>query len=163
MHIHYIKKPPRENPMEEEFRFESKIPVRFSDTDVNGHVNNQNYNSYCDEAKMKAFVNSGVDLEKMKREGIGPIVYKAEYEYLGDLKYPDTVIVRTRVEFIKKTRAVFHQELERESDGKLVSRVRSYGMWINFETKKPAFLPAEVIERMGEFKNHSLKKEAALV
>lgn len=149
--------------MEEEFRFESKIPVRFSDTDVNGHVNNQNYNSYCDEAKMKAFVTSGVDLEKMKREGIGPIVYKAEYEYLGDLKYPDTVIVKTKVEFIKKTRAIFHQELYRESDEKLVCRVRSYGMWINFDTKKPAFLPAQVLNQMGEFVSRSLKKETVSV
>ncbi|AOP35426.1 acyl-CoA thioester hydrolase [Leptospira tipperaryensis] len=149
--------------MEETFRFESKIPVRFSDTDVNGHVNNQNYNSYCDEAKMKAFISSGVDLQSMKETGIGPIVYKAEYEYLSDLKYPDTVIVRTRVEFIKRTRAIFHQQLERESDGKIVSKVRSYGMWINFETKKPAFLPAEVLEKMGEFKFNLENKEAALV
>ncbi|PJZ58682.1 acyl-CoA thioesterase [Leptospira barantonii] len=149
--------------MNEEFRFESRIPVRFSDTDVNGHVNNQNYNSYCDEAKMKAFVTSGVDLEKMKQEGIGPIVYKAEYEYLGDLKYPDTVIVKTKVEFIKKTRAIFHQELYRESDEKLVSRVRSYGMWINFETKKPAFLPAQVLEQMGEFIRPLSKKETVSV
>ncbi|RHX92558.1 acyl-CoA thioesterase [Leptospira stimsonii] len=149
--------------MEETFLFESKIPVRFSDTDINGHVNNQNYNSYCDEAKMKAFISSGIDMEKTKQSGIGPIVYKAEYEYLSDLKYPDTVIVKTRVEFIKRTRAIFHQQLIRESDGKIVSKVRSYGMWINFETKKPAFLPLEVLEKMGNLKFNSEHREATLV
>ncbi|TGK33359.1 acyl-CoA thioesterase [Leptospira gomenensis] len=151
--------------MEENFRFKHRIPVRFSDTDVNGHVNNRNYNSYCDEAKMSAFVESGVDLDTMKQNGIGPIVYKAEYEYLSDLKYPDQVIVKTKVEFIKRTRAVFIQELRRESDDSVVCRVKSYGMWINFFTKKPAFLPEEVLQKMGEWKSkpESETKEAISV
>ncbi|MDV6235550.1 acyl-CoA thioesterase [Leptospira ellisii] len=137
--------------MEEDFRFKHRIPVRFSDIDVNGHVNNRNYNSYCDEAKMSAFVESGVDLDAMKQSGIGPIVYKAEYEYVSDLKYPDNVIVKTKVEFIKRTRAVFIQELQRESDGAVVCRVKSYGMWIHFLSKKPAFLPTQVLASMGEW------------
>ncbi len=146
--------------MIDHYNFEYRVPVRFSDTDINGHVNNQNYNSYCDEAKMNAFISSGVNLEIMKESGIGPIVYKAEYQYLSDLKYPDTVIIRTNIEFIKKTRAIFYQELARESDGTIVSRVTSYGMWINFSTKKPVLLPIDVLNKMGGWKQPSKKEQA---
>lgn len=125
-----------------------RLPVIFSDIDINGHVNNKHYNSYCDEAIMRIFSSSGIDLTTISSSGIGPVTYKAEYEYLSELKYGDTIVVETIVTFPKKTRAIFDHSIRKESTGEVVCRVRTHGLWVNHKTQKIYRMPEEIIERI---------------
>ena len=125
-----------------------RLPVVWSDIDANGHVNNKHYNSYCDESIMRIFAAAGIDLNTISSDGIGPVTYKAEYEYLAELKYGDTIEVETVVTFPKMTRAVFDHVIRKSQSDEVVCRARTYGLWVNHRTKKPHRMPAETIARM---------------
>ena len=124
------------------------IPVMFCDIDGNGHVNNKHYSSYCDEAMMHMFRTSGIDINGMASQKIGPVIYKAEYEYKGELTYGDTARVTSTVTFPRKTRALCEHVIENGETGEIVCRARSYGTWINLETKRLHRFPDSVRERM---------------
>ncbi|TGL63292.1 acyl-CoA thioesterase [Leptospira sarikeiensis] len=130
--------------------FSIEIPIRFSDTDSNGHVNNAVYNSFSEEAIFALFKESGWDKRKFEELQIGPIVLKAEYEYLKELKYPDTVKVLTKVEVLSKTRAVFRQEIFSLNNDKLACKVTNHGMWLDLKRKRPISLPEEVLRNLEE-------------
>ena len=128
--------------------FTYSIKVMFCDIDGNGHVNNKHYNSYCDEAVMRMFDHSGIDLSGLAKSGIGPVIYKAEYEYHSDLKYGDTVKISSTVSFPKKTRAIFEHTLVNETTGAVVCKAQSVGLWIDMKTKKTHRFSDEILEKM---------------
>lgn len=134
--------------------FSIEIPIRFSDTDSNGHVNNAVYNSLSEEAVFALFRESGWSKERIEAAQAGPVVLKAEYEYLRELKYPDTVRVVTKVEVKSKTRAIFHQEIHSLAENRLSCRVTTHGMWLDLKRKRPISLPEEVLKGIGEGVSH---------
>ncbi|PJZ66633.1 acyl-CoA thioesterase [Leptospira wolffii] len=128
--------------------FSIEVPVRFRDTDSNGHVNNAVYNSLSEEAVFALFREAGWDKKAIEATEIGPVVLKAEYTYLKELKYPDTVLVETEVEVLSRTRAVFRQDIFSKNEGILVCKVVNHGMWLDFKRKRPVPLPEEVLRKM---------------
>jgi len=125
-----------------------EITVRFSDVDSNGHVNNQHYNSYCNEAMMHLFRAAGVDLETLSQQGIGPVVWKAEYEYHGELKYGDRLRIRTTVTIPKPTRGIFDHIIEHADTGQLICQARHYGLWMNRIKRRPYAFSEDVVARL---------------
>jgi acyl-CoA thioester hydrolase len=128
--------------------FTYRIKVMFCDIDGNGHVNNKHYNSYCDEAVMRMFDHSGIDLRPLAKSGIGPVIYKAEYEYHSDLRYGDTVKISSTVSFPKKTRAIFEHTLTNETTGTVVCKAKSTGLWIDMKTRKTHRFSDDILEKM---------------
>ena len=129
--------------------FEITFRVRWNEMDANGHVNNMYYQSYFDEARSDMFTRAGMDLARMRREGIGPVLSRVEFDYLRELKHPDEAVIRSWMEPPVENRAVIHQELLRASDGKAVCRARIYGMFFDFSTRKPIVIPSDVLQAMG--------------
>lgn len=129
--------------------FEITFRVRWNEMDANGHVNNMYYQSYFDEARSDMFTRAGMDLARMRIDGIGPVLYRVEFDYIRELKHPDEVVIRSWMEPPHENRAVINQELLRSSDGKTVCRARIYGMFFDFSTRKPVAIPSDVLQAMG--------------
>lgn len=111
--------------------------VRFDDTDANGHVNNANYNAYCNEAAMQIFAIGGMDVSRAGSDTIGAVARRAEYDYLGQLRYGDRFRVESTIEFPKPTRAVLRHSIYLVDDDSCVCRCTSYGLWMDFRTGRP--------------------------
>ena len=124
------------------------IAVMFYQIDGNQHVNNKHYNSYCDEAMMNMFKKTGHNMHEMATKGIGPVTYKAEYEYIGELLYGDLAKVTSVASFPKNTRAIFEHVIENAETGKVVCKACTYGIWINLESKKLHRFPDSILEKM---------------
>lgn len=122
--------------------------VRFDDTDANGHVNNARYNAYCDEAAMCIFARGGMDVAAAGASGIGAVTRRAEYEYLGQLRYGDEYIVESTIQFTKPTRIVFRHEVQRRADNECVCRCTAYGLWMDFRTGRPHKLSDDRMQRI---------------
>ena len=97
---------------------------------------------------MHLFRAAGVDLETLSQQGIGPVVWKAEYEYLGELKYGDRLRIRTTVTIPKPTRGIFNHLIEHAETGQLICQARHYGLWMNRIKRRPHAFPADVIEKI---------------
>ncbi|MEM7478953.1 MAG: thioesterase family protein [Planctomycetota bacterium] len=111
--------------------------VRFDDTDANVHVNNGRYNAYCDEAALQVFAAGGIRVENANGMTIGAITRRAEYEYLGQLKYPDRFRVDSTIEFPKPTRIVFRHSIFQADSEVCVCRCVAHGLWLDFKTGRP--------------------------
>ncbi|MEM1070670.1 MAG: acyl-CoA thioesterase [Planctomycetota bacterium] len=111
--------------------------VRFDDTDANGHVNNARYNAYCDEAAMRIFAAGGINVSDSGASGIGAITRRAEYDYLGQLRYGDHFRVESTIEFTKPTRIVFRHSIYMNEADTCVCRCVAYGLWLDFRTQRP--------------------------
>ena len=68
------------------------IPVAWGEMDAFQHVNNVSYVRWLETGRIAYFGKIGF-LERMKREGIGPILAKLVIEYRRPVVFPDTVRV----------------------------------------------------------------------
>lgn len=79
-----------------------EIPVAWGDMDAFGHVNNAVYLRWFETARIAYFERTGL-IERMKREGVGPILARATVDFRLPLRYPDTVRAAARVASFGKT------------------------------------------------------------
>ncbi len=135
--------------IQETGRFEIKIRVRWNEMDANGHVNNMYYQSYFDEARGDAFTKAGMDLSMLRRKMTGPLLYRCEFDYIRELRHPDSARIVTWVDIVSDKEAVVNQELFRESDGKLVCRAKGYGMFYDFKNREAVSFPEDVVKRLA--------------
>ncbi len=79
------------------FRHKASIQIRFCDTDMLGHVNNANYLSYMEMARVSYF---NAVMPKLDWSGQGIILAKAEISYKAPLFLEDRLLVHTGIEQI---------------------------------------------------------------
>ena len=94
---------------------EHPVSVRWSDQDVNGHVNNTLYFTYFEQARI-AWLRDQKALNNT-REGGGVVVAQASCNFLRALSYPETVEVRVYGGPVGRTSFTLFYEIV-GSDGK---------------------------------------------
>lgn len=68
-----------------------KVPVRWSDMDANGHVNNATYFTYLEQTRIEWLERVGM---QNTAEGQGPIVVQTSCNFTRPIPYPETLEVR---------------------------------------------------------------------
>jgi acyl-CoA thioester hydrolase len=71
-----------------------RMPIRWGDMDVMGHVNNTVYFRYIETARIAWFDEV---LAAPDPAGLGPVIVNAHCSFLKQLKYPGEIEVRTSV------------------------------------------------------------------
>jgi acyl-CoA thioester hydrolase len=79
-----------------------EIPVAWGDMDAFGHVNNTVYLRWFETARIAYFERTGV-IDRMKRDGVGPILARTAIDFRLPLRYPDTVRAGATVSRFGKT------------------------------------------------------------
>ena len=72
------------------------IPVAWGDMDAFQHVNNVVYARWLETARIVYLERIGL-IDRMREEGVGPILAKTVIDYKRPLQYPDTVHVSATV------------------------------------------------------------------
>ena len=133
--------------------FEIKNTVSSKDIDSLGHVNNEVYLSWFNEAAMAHSTAQGWPQEKYMALGEGWVVRKHEIEYLIPLKEKDAYTLRTWVSTVEKASSLRRHEITRDSDGKVAARCATLWVWVNYKTGRLGRIPPEVVcafEVVGE-------------
>jgi acyl-CoA thioester hydrolase len=120
--------------------------VRDYECDIQGVVNNANYQHYLEHARHEFLVSKGISFARLHEEGLDLIVTKVEIEYKNPLKSRDRFIVTVSVQKEGNIRIVFLQEIFRLPDMKLVVRARVTGAAIR--NGKPVY-PEDVLKKLG--------------
>ncbi len=121
-------------------RHRMEIEVRWDEMDANQHVNNKVYQSYMDEARVRAMQEKSVDFVSLRENKIGPVITRVEIDYKTPLHHPDSVTIESWLENIAKYRSEFVQTMTRNSDGKLVCQARTFWTFLNLERGRPVAL-----------------------
>lgn len=106
-----------------EYIFENRERVRDYECDLQGIVNNANYQHYMEHSRHLFIKSRGVSFSELHAEGIDVVVARFEIQYKTPLRPEDEYICRLRPEKVG-VRYVFHQAIFRAGDGVLVARGR---------------------------------------
>lgn len=106
-----------------DFEFETTVPVRYTDVDTYGHVNNATYVTYLEEARidyLEAVLGDEARSLTAESEGdVGIVVANLELQYRHSVGLVDSVVVDVRVPRLGDSS--FPIEYEIRSDGDIAA------------------------------------------
>ncbi|MDP3001795.1 MAG: acyl-CoA thioesterase [Bacteroidales bacterium] len=127
-------------------QYSLEFVVRDYECDLQGVVNNANYQHYLEHARHEFLISKGVSFVQLHEEGIDLIVTKVEIDYKYPLKSRDKFIVRLNIQREGNARLVFNQDIYRMPDEKHVVHAKVIGV----ATKKGRPVPpGKLIEQLG--------------
>jgi acyl-CoA thioester hydrolase len=124
--------------------FDIELKVRDYECDMQGVVNNANYQHYLEHARHEYLQKIGLDFATLTNQGIILVVKRIEMDYHIPLKSGDTFNVSCSTERISPLRFGFNQSIRSIKDNKLILSAKVIGTCINRDGRP--FLPP-VIDR----------------
>jgi acyl-CoA thioester hydrolase len=113
---------------ESKYNFSLEFVVRDYECDLQGVVNNANYQHYLEHTRHEFLLSRGVSFVQLHEEGIDLIVTRVEIDYKYPLKSRDRFIVRLNIQREGNARLVFIQDIYKMSDNKLVVNAKVTGV-----------------------------------
>ena len=105
----------------EKYAFTHEMKVRDYECDLQGIVNNANYQHYMEHSRHEFLESLGVNFGKLHEDGIDAMVAKITIEYKVPLRSGDRFVVGINIQR-QGAKIVFFQDIYRLSDGKLCTK-----------------------------------------
>ena len=105
----------------DKYKFCHEMKVRDYECDLQGIVNNANYQHYMEHSRHELLAKLGVNFGKLHEDGIDAMVAKITIEYKIPLRSGDRFVVGINLER-QGPKIVFYQDIYRLSDGKLCTK-----------------------------------------
>ncbi len=128
------------------FKQQTKIRVRYSETDKMGVVYHGNYIQYFEVGRVEYMRDLGIVYAEMEKEGIGMPVVNIDINYRTPAVYDEELTIETWIEKLPTSKIVFHNKAIGES-GKVVCDAQVTLVFIN-ENFRPIKSPESVIEAL---------------
>jgi acyl-CoA thioester hydrolase len=123
--------------------FTIEFQVRDYELDLQGIVNNSNYQQYLEHARHEYLFHKKIDFAKLHNEGIDLIVTRIEIDYKTPLQSRDEFYITVETKRDGNLRIVFEQNIYRKSDNKAVVLAKVTGICL--KNGRPA-RPESVID-----------------
>ena len=103
----------------EKYIYELKLKVRDYECDLQGIVNNANYQHYLEHTRHEFLTSVGVSFAKLHEDGVDPVVARLTMSFKTPLRSGDEFISKL---YMKKEgiKYVFYQDIFRASDMKVL-------------------------------------------
>lgn len=99
----------------------SKINVRYAETDKMGIVHHSVYPIWYEIARTDYCKEAGIPYTKMEELGIMTPIIELESKYIRPAFYDDEIVIKTKIETITPARIVFSYEIYRLNDNTLIN------------------------------------------
>jgi acyl-CoA thioester hydrolase len=129
--------------------FRVRLEVRAYELDTQGHVTTAAYLQYADHARWKLLAAAGVDLEELRRSGLGPVTLETTVRFVRELRLGHAVGVSCVFEWPGGKTGHVAQQLHRTDDGGLVAELRSAGGLLDLTARKLVPEPGAVWRRLA--------------
>ena len=131
------------------YSFETKVRVRYAETDQMGFVYYGVYAQYYEVGRVELLRSLGISYKKIEDMGFALPVVSMKIQYKKPALYDDNLVVKTTIKEIpESTRITFHYEIYNER-----SELLNFGevvlVFINKETKKPCIVPKLILEKLN--------------
>jgi acyl-CoA thioester hydrolase len=108
--------------------FSLNFKVRDYELDLQGIVNNSNYQRYLEHARHEFLIEKKIDFAKLHDEGVDLIVTRIEMDYKTPLKSQEEFYVTVEPKRDGNLKIVFEQNIYRKSDNKPVVMAKVSGI-----------------------------------
>lgn len=106
-----------------DYQYELKMKVRDYECDLQGIVNNANYQHYTEHARHEFLLANGVSFSDLHDKGIDAVVARITIDFKSPLRSRDEFVCRLRLER-QGIKYVFFQDIYRLPDEKLAIKAR---------------------------------------
>ncbi len=132
-----------------DFKYKTKIEVRFVDMDMFGHVNNAVYLTYFEVARS----NYWNEIIKWDWDKMGIIIARAEIDFLRPLQLNEPLFAYVKTSRIGTTSWDLHYYLLTEIDGEqlLIARGKTVQVAIDYKVNKKSNIPETEKQRMIDY------------
>ncbi len=133
-----------------DFSHETKIRVRYGETDQMGYCYYGNYAQYFEVGRVEALRNLGMSYRNMEENGIMLPVSEFQVKYKQPALYDDELTIITRIDSIEGCRLHFLYEIKNET-GKTISTASTTLVFVSKENMRPTPPPSNFIEILKSF------------
>jgi acyl-CoA thioester hydrolase len=109
------------------YAHELDLEVRDYECDLQGVVNNANYQHYIEHARHNWLEALGIDFAALHDEGVDLVVARLEIDFKYPLRSRDRFVVRSSFAREGRLRLIFSQDIYRKPDDKLIVQARVVG------------------------------------
>lgn len=110
---------------------ETKITVRYAETDQMGIVHHSNYYVYFEEARTQFIKRCGMSYTEMEQNGIMMPLVECSCKYKIAAKYEDELIIKTWINELTPAKAEFNYSVIREKDQKEIAKGSTIHAFVN--------------------------------
>ena len=132
------------------FTSETKLRVRYGETDQMGVVYHGNYPLYFEVARVEALRDVGLSYKQMEESGVLMPVVEVNMKFLNSARYDDLITIKTTLPEFPGVRIFFRYELFNEAGQKLCE-ASTLLVFIKSDTKRPVRCPDILLQRLKPY------------
>ena len=138
---------------------ESKIRVRYAETDKMGFVYHANYYIWFEVSRADFIRISGMTYKDMESQGVGMPVISTDCKYSTAAHYDDLLVIKASIEELTPVRIKFKYQVLRDEDNKRIAEGHTEHVFVNTTDGKPVNLKKKHIELYELLCEFSRKEE----
>ena len=128
---------------------DTKLRVRYGETDRMGYVYYGNYATYFEVARVETLRKLGVSYKELEDDGIMLPVLDFKIKYYKPAYYDDELLIKTIVKKMPEVRIHFSYQTFNKN-GDLLNEAEITLVFVSTKTQKPVKLPDDIKERFAE-------------
>tara|TARA_Y100000588_G_C14069996_1_gene845376 strand:- start:151 stop:555 length:405 start_codon:yes stop_codon:yes gene_type:complete len=132
------------------YSFDTKLRVRYAETDQMSFVYYGVYAQYYEVGRVELLRSLGISYKEIEAMGFALPVVSLSVKYKKPALYDDELTVRTTINRMPSTKIVFDYETFNK-DGDLLNTAEVVLVFVNKETGKPCFPPEMIISKLKKF------------
>jgi acyl-CoA thioester hydrolase len=134
------------------FIAETKLRVRYAETDQMGFVYYGNYAMYYEVARVETMRQLGFSYKKLEDDGIIMPVLECKSKYLLPGKYDEELTIKIKIPEFPKVKILFEYEIFNESS-QLINEGETTLFFSNKSTHKPCRVPTQLTDLIAPYFN----------
>ena len=128
-------------------KIETKLRVRYAETDRMGYVYYGNYATYFEVGRVEAMKAIGMSYRKLEDSGIMMPVLEYKIKYFKPAYYDDELTIKTSIVSEPRARITFYYETFNEK-GEQLNLGETTLVFVNVESGKPVAAPDYFLEKL---------------
>lgn len=136
--------------MELRFNNQTKLRVRYGETDQMGYCYYGNYAQYFEVGRVEAMRSVGMSYREMEERGIMLPVSDFSVKYHVPARYDDELTITTSIVEVKGARLLFDYEIHNEK-GELVATAHTILVFVTVSTMRPTKAPEDFLEMLKPY------------
>lgn len=136
--------------MELLFENQTKLRVRYGETDQMGYCYYGNYAQYFEVGRVEAMRSVGMSYREMEVRGIMLPVSDFSVKYHAPARYDDELTITTSIVAVKGARLLFDYVIHNEQ-GELVAKAHTTLVFVTVSTMRPTKAPEDFLEMLKPY------------
>jgi len=132
------------------YKAETKVRVRYSETDQMGYCYYGNYAAYFEVARVEALRELGMSYKQMEEDGIAMPVLEYQIKYFKPAFYDDEIRIETIITEMPQYRIYFTYK-SYNTKNELINEAKTSLVFVNKTTGKPCIAPEHFLKALARF------------